>query len=282
MDACRESTNADAERMRAFLKQHTTVPNSFVDDIFSMYKPTTSQTERVIDLESVAKWLGMTKTNIALTLKRSYAAGKDYSIEKLAGLRRRPGARATNNYHRVMITPDCFKRICMRTASARGEMVRTYFVEIEGVLARYTQQLIDGIQADVHRLEAAQRAPSQKDYAGYIYVIQASAHRDDLVKIGRTKNLVQRLRAYRTGRAEDVDVLFKYRTDNLKGTEECIKTALREHRYHRYREVYQADVDMIKELAARCAGMMEWKQEYARRKPSQMGGGIYIVVDRGV
>ena len=186
-----------------------------------------------------------------------------------------------NRRQRVMLSPDCFKRLCMRTASARGEMVRSYFLALEELLVKYTNQLIVGIQADVDRLEKAQQAPAIKDFAGYIYVIRASSHKDGFYKIGRTDNLVKRLRTYRTGRLEDVEVLFKYRTDNLKSVENCIKQAMADHRYHKSREIFQADIDFIKGIATRCVGLSTWKQEYARRKASKMTGGTYIVVDRG-
>jgi hypothetical protein len=78
-------------------------------------------------------------------------------------------------------------------------MVRSYFLSHEELLSKYTSQLIEGIESDVR----------------YIYVIRASGQRDGVYKIGRTQNLVKRLRAYRTGRFEDVDVIYKYRTDGV-------------------------------------------------------------------
>jgi hypothetical protein len=115
----------------------------------------------------------------------------------------------------------------MRTASARGEMVRSYFLAIEDLLANYTRQFINGIETDMRQLESSLKPPHASDYAGYIYVIRAS---DNVYKLGRTKKPVHRRRNYRTGHVDVADVLLKYRTDNLKAVEDCVKTALRESR----------------------------------------------------
>ena len=89
------------------------------------------------------------------------------------------------------------------------------------------------------------------------------------------------MRTYRTGRFEDVDVIYKYRTDNLKAVEDCIKVCMREHQYRKYREVYEADIDMIKGLIKRCDGATRWTQEFVRKKKTEMQGGYFLVVDRG-
>jgi hypothetical protein len=44
-----------------------------------------------------------------------------------------------------MLTPDCFKRICMRSRSSRAEDVRTYFIELESLLVRCRSTLLKGM-----------------------------------------------------------------------------------------------------------------------------------------
>lgn len=266
------------ERLRQFLRTYSSVPNAFIDDLFDMVGETTSQTDIVIDLEKGAKWLSANKFKLMQTLRHSYVEGVDFTVTKDT-LKKRYGG---NRHQTVLVSPDCFKRMCMRTASARGELVRTYFLAIEDLLKKYTGQLIEGIKADVTRLERAQKGPSDKLSAGYIYVIRASesGDKDDMYKVGRSQNLMNRLRTYRTGRLTDVDVLFKYRTDDLKAVEGCIKSTLGGSVYQARREIYRANLDMIKGIVARCAGVSSWTQEYMRRKESTMTGGTFMVVDR--
>lgn len=164
-----------------------------------------------------SKWLGVQKFKLVQTLRRSYIEDVDYTITPDT-IRKRYGG---NRHNTVLVSPDCFKRMCMRTASARGELVRTYFLAIEDLLRKYTGQLIDGIKADVVRLRKSRKKPSMKLSAGYIYVIRAtdSIEGENLYKVGRSEDLLKRLRTYRTGRLTNVDVLFKYRTENLKEVE---------------------------------------------------------------
>ena len=267
-------------RLRDFLKTYSSVPNAFIDDLFEMVGETTSQTDLVIDLEKGAKWLGANKSKLLQTLRRSYVEGVDFTVTSSpVDNNKKYGG---NRHNTVLVSPDCFKLMCMRTASSRGELVRMYFLAIEDLLKKYTDQLIDGIKADVNRLERAQKGPSEKLSAGYIYVIRAadSGKDDNLFKVGRSENLMNRLRTYRTGRLNDVDVLFKYRTENLKAVEGCIKATLGGAVYQTGREIYQADLDMIKGIVIRCGGVSSWKQEYMRRKVSTMSGGTFIVIDR--
>lgn len=285
----RERAAAERQATRiAFLKRNSSVPDKFIDDFFSMHDTVTKQTDFVVDLDKGAKWLRARKHKLFETLKRSYNLDEDYTV--VAAPSRVPGRKYGGNRRlAVTLTPDCFKRMCMRTATARGEMVRTYYIDLEGIVLRFAEQELDKaeadkrrLQADKERLRAAARPASPKDYAGYIYVIRASETNDRLRKIGRTKNLVERLRHYRTGRSEGVVVERRYRTDNLRAVEACIKALLREHQYEKYREVYEADLAMIDGVAKRCKAATGWKQDYVRRRPSpQHGGGYYLVLDRG-
>ena len=50
-----------------------------------------------------------------------------------------------NNYKLYMLTPDCFKRLAMLSRSKNAEMVRTYFIEVEGLFLKYRTQTTEGM-----------------------------------------------------------------------------------------------------------------------------------------
>ena len=79
------------------------------------------QSDIVIDMDKIAKWLKAQKFNLMLTLKRSYTEGVDYSITKASNPNRK---KYGNNYKRVLVTPACFNEIAMRTMSKNGDMMR--------------------------------------------------------------------------------------------------------------------------------------------------------------
>lgn len=100
-----------------------------------------------------------------------------------------------------------------------------------------------------------------------------------LYKIGRTGDLNKRLSTYGTGTVDGVELLFKYRTDNHKAVEGCVKAWLKEHQLRKYKEVYQAN--MIKSLIKGCDGLgqsLGLKKEFVSSKAPKMAGGYYLVI----
>jgi len=264
---------------KIYIKRYTTVPESFVDELFEFYEETTSQTDFVIKLSAVSKWLSTNTKSLTRTLKRSYKENFDYIVIKPKDhVKKDP---RNNNYKEYMLSPDCFKRVCMLSNSPNAEMVRTYFIEVERAFFKYRMQTEEGMKNEIKRLERNQRGKAIPASApGYIYIIRASTEKDGLYKIGRTKNLQQRLRTYNTGNADDVEVLYVYRTDMIVGTESCVKGWLKENRYRKYKEVYEADIDMIKKFIESC-GEMGAKIMFQKRTTA-MKGGYYVVFDDGI
>ena len=58
---------------------------------------------------------------------------------------------------RVLMTPDCFKRLCMRSRGKKAEEVRTYFIQIEALVLKYKDHMVAGMQAEIERLELHDR-----------------------------------------------------------------------------------------------------------------------------
>jgi len=171
----------------------------------------------------------------------------------------------------------------MRSRSKKSEDVRTYFIQLEALIIKYKDQMMAGMRADMARLERNQAGPSAGNSgspprAGYIYVLRASERADGIVKIGRARDLQRRLGQHNASRADDVEVLYAYRTDDVVAVEGCVKTWMRDKRYRKHKEIYKADLDMVKAIVGGCDGIGRVKAEYTKRGPSLMTGGYYIEV----
>lgn len=282
---------SETQQLITFLKKFSPIPNDFIDDMFSMYDPDTAQTDLAVDLDAVAKWLGARKGNLLATLRASYTVGVDYTVAK------KPSPHGTSKYGRnaykqVLLTPDCFKRLCMRSTGKTSEGVRTYFIQVEALVMKYRAQMVEGMRNDIDRLESRQsarglaRATAPRE--GYIYVLRASSRFDSVVKIGRTRDLVRRLREHSSALADDPQVLFTFRTEDASAVETCIKGWLKDRQWSRsrYKEVYKADLDMVKQLVHGCdlAGRVKSIGSH-RRMPVRHGGadadasaGVFIVI----
>lgn len=266
---------------KEFIKLMSSVPSAFVDELFEFYDEKTLQTDFVIRLDTVAKWLSAQKYKLVKTLKRSYVVNVDYISTKVTDKQDKKDPRANNN-KLYLLTPDCFKRLAMLSNSKNADMVRTYFIEIENLILKHREQLIAGMQLEIDKLQRNQRSKKSlkdgKPRKGYIYIIRASESKDSLVKIGRTTDIVSRLRNYNSGQADDVELLYSYRTDDIVTTEACVKAFLMKYKYRKYKEVYQANLDIIKELIAGCDKLVAKVQH--KQEASVMTGGYYIVIDK--
>ena len=210
-----------------------------------------------------------------MTLKESYIEGIHYTKSKPINPIKRTAK--SNNLKLILITPYCFKNLCMQSNSKKAQEVRDYFIQVEKTLFKYREHALNGLQMRIDELSRNQQPKGQQktSRAGLIYVIKASQTLDSVYKIGRTTNLPHRLSTYNTGHADDVEVVFQYETDDLDEVESCIKGLLKKHKYRKYKEVYQADLDMIKAFTQGCS---ELKMKYRARKPSKLSGGYYIAL----
>ena len=245
------------EDIVAYLKKVSKIPSTFIEDMFSFYDPETTQTDFVVNLDAVSKWLNIKKFNLLKTLKLSYTK-KDFKIIKIQNPRL-TGKYGKNSYKQVLLTPDCFKRLCMRSKGTVSEHVRTYFIELESLLIKYRMETMIGMRNEMLRMErnkTLRKFPkvTSNGTTGYIYVLRASNKYDTVVKIGRTRDLIRRLREHAGALAEDPEILHIYKTDNVNAVESCVKAWLKEKQWNRakYKEVYNADLDMVRKLVSKC------------------------------
>ena len=155
------------------VKRFTTVPDDFVDDLFKLYTPTTSQIDMVIPLDDVAKWLNAPKKGLRTTLSRTYIYGIDYVSRPGPNPTKPEGRHGSNNYKTVLLSADCFKRLCMLSKTKKAEMVRSYFIDVETQFLRYMEELMQFLRRDLN----PRRTEFPSDgiaSSGYLYIIRAT------------------------------------------------------------------------------------------------------------
>jgi len=151
-----------------------------------------------------------------------------------------------------MISVNCFKKICQLTKSKKGNEVREYFIQVESLLNKYKNYIIDGMKDKINKLEKSQK-PKINPEKGVIYIFQTpNSSENSLYKIGRTKDLKKRLKSHQSPMAHDIEILFYYESDNIKEIESCIKTLMKKYQYRKYKEVYKINIDIIKSLIEQC------------------------------
>jgi phage anti-repressor protein/predicted GIY-YIG superfamily endonuclease len=229
---------------RDIVKLFTNIPHDFVDDFYDILESKNGKKDAFpIDLELLAKWLGVRKNTLVKTLKSSYNEGEDYLLYR-AMERQRGGY----NKNIILITVDTFKRMCMRSKSEKAEMVRTYFIELDNFLEKYATRIMLGILKKLNKSEKTKRS----DGSGWIYIFKV---KNKIYKIGQTSDLIKRLQAYQTGRLEDVRMIATYETQNRKKAEQCVKSFIEEKRLKKRKELYEVNEDIIKRVMKLCGDL---------------------------
>jgi len=99
-------------------------------------------------------------------------------------------------------------------------------------------------------------------------------------KIGKTKNLKQRLRQYNGNKKDDIIPLYVYETDNIDEVERCVKSYAKQFQYRKYKEIYKADINTLKSLINDCGEFNEKTNLKIKWKSNKNGGNHYIAIFR--
>lgn len=240
--------------IKEFLKKYTSISNIFLEDFFSLYNYNTSETDFVIDLKKITKWLKVNIKVLRETLKKSYKKNIDYiDISNKIQKKGSGGHTLKTTY----LTPFCFKKVCQLTKSKKGNEVREYFIKVEETLFKYKDYIIQGLQEKIKKLENNQK-PKIYPKKGVIYVFETpNSPHNSLYKIGKTKDLKQRLKSHQSPLSDDINILYYFETDDIDSVEKCAKMFMKKFQYRKYKEVYQVNIDIIKDVVSNCGKISE-------------------------
>ena len=247
------------EQFANFLKKHSTIPNTFIDDFFSFYKYTNDDEDIIINLELVAKWLNMRKDHLKATLERSYIKNVDYNITKnKSDSKGRPS-------ETILISTSCFKRLSMNSNTSKGAEVRLYYEQIEKLLHKYKDYIIEALEKKVGILENNQK-PKIDPKNGLIYFIRSELEPENVFKLGKSKKFKQRFLSHNSSHADDLQVVLIYETDDYEAVEGCLKGILKSKQYRKRKEIYQVDIDVLKEVLKGCDRLVKRAEKIKRKK----------------
>lgn len=239
--------------LQEYLKKFSSINNKFIDDFFGLFDENTDDDDFVIDIESISKWLNIVKWNIKKTLIESYRKNIDYKItEQKSTTAGRPS-------EKILLTPDCFKRICMLTKSSKGEEVRSYYIQLEKHIDKYKDSIISSLRSRVKVLEADLKPLDIPKDKGVIYVLKTDNNIElkDIYKIGSTQDFKSRLTTHQTSHVDNVKVEYIYETMDIKGVERCLQAILKDRQYRKRKEFYKIELDDLKQIIDNCGNSIK-------------------------
>ena len=143
-----------------------------------------------------------------------------------------------------MINYQCFEKLAMSGDSAESEAIRMYFIKLREFLVE-NQKLI---------YQAMENKVDLDKYRGFdsIYFFAVDDRNPELLKVGKTLDIVLRLRNYNVGRIKEVELKYFALVKNSLLIENCIKLKLKANKVFANKEIFRVDPKMLKKVITDC------------------------------
>lgn len=262
-----------------FLIKYTTISKNFIEDFHNIIKEDYFENyyDFLIDSEILRKWLQITTNKeFKETIKKSYKINVDYKLEK----NKKTEGSGGHNREVIILTPEATKKICLMTKSKMGNDVRQYFIDLELAFYKYKNYIIDGMAKKINQLENNLK-PKINSTKGIIYVFRAlNTENATLYKIGRTISSKQRFNSHNSPLANDLEIIMTYEADNIEQLESCVKIMMKKAQFRKYKEIYQVNLDIIKNVIKDCDVKLKQINDMIDKKnKKQKGGSLKQIMD---
>ena len=223
----------------SLLKQHTNIDITFINTFFKNFKIGGELNFDIKDIDA-SKYLGISIITVRKRLCNAYSKTKKF-IENVDYMKIKSGKTSSITY---MINYQCFEKLAMSGDSAKSESIRMYFIKIREFLVE-NQQLI---------YQAMENKVDLDKYRGYdsIYFFAVDERNPELIKIGKTKDIVLRLRNYNVGRIKEVELKYFALVKNSLLIENCIKLKLKANQVFENKEIFRVDPKILKKVIDNC------------------------------
>ena len=220
------------------LKKHTNIDIDFIDTFFKKFKIGGELDFDLNDTE-VAKYLNINLSTLRKRLTNAFSKKKNY-IKNVDYIR----IKLENNKHiSYMINYQCFEKLAMSGDSSKCETIRMYFIKLREFMTN-NQHLI--FQALENKVELNKLSGLD---CIYFFAVDKSKN---FFKIGRTMNIIQRLRNYNVGRIKEVDLKYLAIVNNALLIENCIKLNLKNEQLYENKEIYKISAEQLKKIVNDC------------------------------
>ena len=221
------------------LKKHTNIDIKFINTFFKKFK-IGGELDFDIKDKIVADYLNITLDNVRRRLQNKYSKTKKF-IENVDFIKIKSGKTTGLTY---FINYQCFEKIAMSGDTQKSESVRMYFIKLREFIVE-NQKMI---------FQAIENKNDLNIYRGYesIYFFAVDTRKPNIFKVGRTQDIVHRLRNYNIGRIKEIDLKYFALVKNPILIEKCIGFRLDKQRLIPDREIFLIDPKKLKKIIDEC------------------------------
>jgi phage anti-repressor protein len=144
--------------------------------------------------------------------------------------------------------------MCLLSKTKKAEEVRTYYIELEKLLNKYKDYVIEGLKKTVKILENNQKEVPKKS-KGVIYILKSPKDMDGIYRFGKTENFKNRLVNYNSSNSDKMEIVMIYETKNIDKIEVCVITQIKELRYKKRKDFYQININLLKKIISECESL---------------------------
>ena len=246
--------------LQEYLIRYSGVNREFIKDFISIQQSKSSQENYpfVINLDLIIKWLQIDqKGSLKRTLISSYIKRLDYIILPYSKVKQKKGSGGMNK-ETILVTTNCFKRICLKTKSVMSDKIVDYYLALENLLVEYQKYIISELIKE-NKLLKNDLNNDIFPIGGLIYIIDLG---NNYYKLGMTADLNARKKVYDTGTIHGSKIVFWFETDDMKSVEHCVKGLLIKYAIKKKKEVYFIELHNIIEAIKACSGSKKCDKIY--------------------
>jgi phage anti-repressor protein len=215
------------------LKKHTNIDKMFINTFFKKFKINGKLYYHIKD-EDASEYLQIKLD----TLRRKLISKSRRFIENIDYIKIKNDKTTGLIY---MLNYPCFEKLAMSGNSDKTEVVRNYFIKIRELITRNPGIIYQSIEKQELR----------KIYS--IYFFAADDRKLDLVKVGRTNDIMGRLRVYNTGRIHEGELKYFVLVVNPKLIEKCMKLLLlKNNQVSNNEELFNITPQKLKKIIDEC------------------------------
>jgi phage anti-repressor protein len=221
------------------LKKHTDIDRDFIDTFFKKFKVGGELDFNIKD-NDIINYLGITMRTLRNRLSNTYYKNELY-IENIDYIKVKS---VYTNKIIYMLNYQCFEKLAMSGDSKKSEEVREYFVKLREFLVENQKSIY----------QAMENKDDLKKYSTYesIYFFAVDERKKDIFKIGRTSDIINRLRNYNVGRIKEVELKYFAIVKNSLLIEKCMKHNLKNKIVFERKEIFHTKPEIIKKIIDDC------------------------------
>lgn len=221
------------------LKEYTNINKKFIDTFFKKFEIGHELEFDIID-EKAAKYLGIELVTLRKRLLNRYSKSINY-VENVDYVKAKAEKGPDVTY---MLNYQCFERLAMNGDSKESDVIRSYFIKLRKFLTEYQHIFYQSL---TNRDEL-------RKFKGFesIYFFASDHNKSNIFKLGRTMDIIKRLRTYNTGRIKEVDLEYFAIVTNSDLIENCIGDKLEKKQVIKDREIYSINPKSLRKIIEDC------------------------------